>query len=315
MNILEHYDVNKLKLSDPYNIDDDTFFCKFSYNNMPFVIKTNKICYLKKREINTNNYIYISLTSPDYLLWFEQFYKDCIQLFYKNSEAWFEEKLTYSDVEFSFINPLKSNIKESCFDIRCITDENRLHIIDSNENVRDLNSIDDTKVIPTFHIKGIKFNDKYFMFEIEVNNLFIILEENNESTSETETLVNSSSDVLLEPVVTNPIIQQDVVSQQPAISQQTPILSQQTPILSQQQPITNEMENIEDLQLSEHKLNIENLEESLINIDKNDFLQIYEIINNRIKIDIQKQLRNMFIQKTIKNEIDLFEMIDDEEDN
>ena len=37
MNILEHYDVNKLKLSDPYNIDDDTFFCKFSYNNMPFI--------------------------------------------------------------------------------------------------------------------------------------------------------------------------------------------------------------------------------------------------------------------------------------
>ena len=63
MNILEHYDVNKLKLSDPYNIDDDTFFCKFSYNNMPFVIKTNKICYLKKRQQNTNNYIYISLTS------------------------------------------------------------------------------------------------------------------------------------------------------------------------------------------------------------------------------------------------------------
>ena len=175
MNILEHYDVNKLKLSDPYNIDDDTFFCKFSYNNMPFVIKTNKICYLKKRQQNTNNYIYISLTSPDYLLWFEGFYKDCINLFYKNSEAWFEEKLTYSDVEFSFINPLKSNIKESCFDIRCITEENRLHIIDSNENGRVLNNIDDTKVIPTFHIKGIKFNDKYFMFEIEVNNLYIIL--------------------------------------------------------------------------------------------------------------------------------------------
>jgi hypothetical protein len=292
MNILEHYDVNKLKLSDPYNIDDDTFFCKFSYNNMPFVIKTNKICYLKKRQQNTNNYIYISLTSPDYLLWFETFYKDCINLFYKNSEAWFEEKLTYSDVEFSFINPLKSNIKESCFDIRCITDENRLHIIDSNENVRDLNNIDDTKVIPTFHIKGIKFNDKYFMFEIEVNNLYVILEENTETKSEPETLVNISNEVIAH-IDPPPVIE-------------TPQVKDDPPVI---EPI------LEDSTLNEHKLNIDNLEESPINIDKNDFLKIYEIINNRIKTDIQKQLRNMFIHKTIKNEVDLFEMIDDEEDN
>jgi hypothetical protein len=300
MNILEHYDVNKLQISDPYNIDDDTFFCKFSYNKMPFVIKTNKICYLKKRQQNTNNYIYISLTSPDYLLWFEQFYKDCIDLFYKNSDTWFEEKLTYSDVEFSFINPLKSNIKESCFDIRCITDENRLHIIDSNENVRDLNNIDDTKVIPTFHIKGIKFNDKYFMFEIEVNNLYVILEENNETT-EPEPLVNKSNEVN----TTNTLIE-NVVSSETKPTIDTPPLNVQT----------NSNETvIEDTTLSEHKLNVDNLEETKINFDKNDFLKIYEIINNRIKIDIQKHLRNMFIQKTIKNEVDLNEMIDDEEDN
>ena len=300
MNILEHYDVNKLKLSDPYNIDDDTFFCKFSYNNMPFVIKTNKICYLKKRQQNTNNYIYISLTSPDYLLWFETFYKDCINLFYKNSEAWFEEKLTYSDVEFSFINPLKSNIKESCFDIRCITDENRLHIIDSNENVRDLNNIDDTKVIPTFHIKGIKFNDKYFMFEIEVNNLYIILEENTETKSEHETLVNNSNEANAKVV---PLL---VIETPTLVIDPLPVIETPTPAI---EPI------VEDSTLNEHKLNIDNLEEYPINIDKNDFLKIYEIINNRIKTDLQKQLRNMFIHKTIKNEVDLFEMIDDEEDN
>jgi len=308
MNILEHYDVNKLKLSDPYNIDDDTFFCKFSYNNMPFVIKTNKICYLKKRQTNTNNYIYISLTSPDYLLWFEQFYKDCINLFYKNSEAWFEEKLSYSDVEFSFINPLKSNIKESCFDIRCITDENRLHVIDSNENVRDLNSVEDTKVIPTFHIKGIKFNDKYFMFEIEVNNLFIILEESPETNPEPETLVNNSpSTDLVENNLVDPGVE--------PVLQELPITNSITNTISTIDPPPSNDPIIDDSTLNEHKLNIDNLEEYPINIDKNDFLKIYEIINNRIKIDIQKQLRNMFIQKTIKNEVDLFEMIDDEEDN
>jgi hypothetical protein len=175
-----------------------------------------------------------------------------------------------------------------------------INIIDSNENVRDLNNIDDTKVIPTFHIKGIKFNDKYFMFEIEVNNLYVILEENNETT-EPEPLVNKSTEV----TTTNTLIE-NVVSSETKLPIDTPPLNVQ--------PTSNETV-IEDTTLSEHKLNVDNLEETKINFDKNDFLKIYEIINNRIKIDIQKHLRNMFIQKTIKNEVDLNEMIDDEEDN
>ena len=118
MNVLEHYNSDKLKINDPLNIDDDTYFCKFNYNNMPFIIKTNKICYIKKR-IDNSKYINISLTSPDYLLWFEEFYKHCINYVHSKNAEWFEEPLTKTEIEFSFINPLKSNIKDSCFDIQC----------------------------------------------------------------------------------------------------------------------------------------------------------------------------------------------------
>ena len=129
MNILEHYNFEKLKINDPINIDDDTYFCKFIYNNMPFIIKTNKICYIKKRQ-SESKFINVSLTSPDYLLWFENFYKYCIEYVFNKNNDWFEDNLTKSDIEFSFINPLKSNIKESCFDIQSLIDENRLHVID-----------------------------------------------------------------------------------------------------------------------------------------------------------------------------------------
>ena len=289
MNILENYDKEKIKISEPYNIDDDNYFCKFSYNNMPFVIKTNKICYLKPRQKNSNNYINISLTSPDYLLWFENFYKECIQLIFKKSDDWFEEKLSFSDIEFSFINPLKSNIKDACFDIQCITDENRLHIVDSNNNVLNLDNIIESKVIPTFHIKGIKFNSKHFLFEIELNNLFIILEDNleepvNEQNGKTETTET--------PVETNTSVEKN------------------TPIET-----TSNYDIYDDLALNEYTMPTDNLENININIDNNEFFKVYNIINTRIKDDIIKHLRDIFIQKKIRNDIDLNEMIDDEDEN
>lgn len=279
MNILENYDKEKLKISEPYNIDDDNYFCKFSYNNMPFVIKTNKICYLKPRQKNSNNYINISLTSPDYLLWFENFYKECIDLVFKKSDDWFEEKLSFSDIEFSFINPLKSNIKDSCFDIQCITDENRLHIVDSNNNVLNLDNIVESKVIPTFHIKGVKFNSKHFLFEIELNNLYIILEDNLEEPENEET-----NDEPPNTVVNN-------------------------------EPVVNNETKHDDLGLNEYTITTDNLENTNINIDNNEFFKVYNIINTRIKDDTIKHLRDIFIQKKIRNDIDLNEMIDDEDEN
>jgi hypothetical protein len=177
MNVLDNYKEDLLNLGDPFEIDDDTYFCKFNYNNMPFMVKTNKICIFKKIKKNKDNYVNISITSKDYLVWFETFYTWCVQTFHERSEDWFEEPLTLSDVEFSFINPLKSNIKDNCFDIQCSTDENRLHIVDTEDNVNSLDSLKDCNIIPTFHIKGVKFNNKHFSLDIEVNNILVILED------------------------------------------------------------------------------------------------------------------------------------------
>ena len=269
MNVLEHYNKNKLLLSDPFTLDDDTFFCKFSYNNMPLTIKTNKICYIKGG--NRNKFMNVSLTSQDYLIWFETFYKDCIQMFYDKSSDWFEDPLELNEIEYSFVNPLKSNIRDQCFDIQCIIDTNRLNINDSNENMIGLDSITDSKVIPTFHIKGIKFNSKHFMFEIELTNLYIILD-----TIKPEPTVEVSNDNI------------EVIEK------------------------VNRVETLEN-EFTEVSIPTENLEEAKINIDENSFYKIYEIINNKIKENMAEHLRNIFIQKKIKNEVDLTELVDDED--
>jgi hypothetical protein len=300
MNILEHYNKESLKISEPYTIDNDTYFCKFSYNNMPFIIKTNRVCYLKKRNKNSHNYINISLTSQEYLIWFEQFYQECIQIFFEKSEDWFEDPLSLSDIEFSFINPLKSNIKDNCFDIQCITDDNRLHIIDSNENVRNLDDVSESKIIPTFHIKGVKFNNKHFILEIELNNLYIILDENVNKNEDNEKVVD-------EKVVDEKVVDEKVVNEREVINEKVDELK-----------IVNEPQNLEENNdISEFNIPTDNLENLELNINKESFFKIYELINDKIKNGMVNHLRTIFIEKKIKNDINLSEMVndDEEEDN
>jgi len=175
MNVLEFYQSNQICIGEPIELEDDHYFCKISYHQSPFIVKTNKVCYYKNRK-NTN-YLYISLTSKEYLEWFESFYHDVIDQFHTLSADWFEEPLSKSDIECSFINPLKANIKDNCFDIMCNIDENRIIITDTNDNMTTLDKLRENDVIPTFHIKGIKFNSKHFSLEIELNHLYVLLPE------------------------------------------------------------------------------------------------------------------------------------------
>jgi hypothetical protein len=309
MNILEHYNPDKLKINDPVNLDDDTYFCKFSYNNMPFIIKTNKICYIKKR-LNESKFINVSLTSPDYLLWYENFYKFCIEYVYNKNDDWFEDKLSKSEIEFSFINPLKSNIKESCFDVQCLMDENRLHVIDSNDNVTNIDSIEQSKVIPSFHIKGIKFNNKYFMFDIELSNLYIILDEPRLVQN-----LEQSNDIPKNEIPKNEIPKNEIINGEMSMNEMSMNEINEMPTNednedNELEENNSDLENIEELNLQSN-----DLESSNININNKEFYKVYELVNNKIKEDIINNLRSIFINKKIKNNIDLFELIEDEEDN
>ena len=79
--------------------------------------------------------------------------------------------------------------------------------------------------------------------------------------------------------------------------------------------VIQKVNNVETLETEFSEVNIktDNLEDSKIVIDENKFYKIYEIVNNKIKENMVEHLRNLFIQKKIKNEIDLTEMVDDED--
>ncbi len=179
MNVLDFYHAKHLHIAEPIELEEDHYFCRLHYNKSPLNVKTNKVCYYKNKRTPHN--MYISITSKDYLEWFERFYHDIVDLFHASSKEWFEDELTRNDLECSFVNPLKANIKDNCFDIMCSIDEHRIMITDTNDNMIRIQDMNEQDVIPTFHIKGIKFNSKTFSLEIELNHLCIITETNGPS--------------------------------------------------------------------------------------------------------------------------------------
>jgi hypothetical protein len=256
-----------------------------TYNNSPLVIKTNRLCYYRKRPgvyKSSEGYIHVSITSKDYLEWFEQFYHDSISIFQKASVDWFEEPLTITDIECCFINPLKSNIKNNCFDVLCSIDESRMIIVDSNENIKNLEELEDSNIIPTFHIKGIKFNSKHFLFEIELNNLYIV----SDSELNTETLEG-------------PEIKEEVKEEKEE---------------KEVKVVKEELRDIKDDELDEYDMNTDNLEETDLQLEELGIYEVYEIINTKIKENMLQNIRNILISKKIKTKLDLAEMIDDEEE-
>jgi hypothetical protein len=281
MNVLEHYNKSNINLGLASQIDEDTYFCRLTYNNAPFIIKTNKVCFYRKRTTQyktSDNYIHISLTSKEYLEWFDQFYNEMIEIFHKSSEDWFEEPLTLSDVEFCFINPLKSNIKNNCFDIACAIDEDRLVIVDTNDRMIQLSQLEDSSVIPSFHIKGIKFNNKHFIFEIELINLCVIIPE------------EEKKEVIEEPQIKE--------------------VENTTEKVKVESNISNEPEQNT---LSEFNIDTDNLDELDLEIEESGIYKVYGFINEKIKENMIDHIRKVFINKKIKTKMDFYEMVNDED--
>lgn len=303
MNVLDNYREELLNLGDLQPIDDDDLhYSKFSYNNMPFMIKTNKICVFKPTKKNKDNFVNISITSKDYLIWFDTLYKWCIKTAFERNEDWFNDDVTMADLEFSFINPLKTNIKDNCFDIQCITNENRLHIVDTKDNVHSLESLSECNVIPTFHIKGINFNSTYFTLEIELNNLLIVLEDSENDEPEISQIVKI-------PEIKPPIkveVEAEVKPQVKEINVKNRIDED-----SQIKFKSHEDTHLET-ELDEVSIPTNDLEEMNMDIESSGFYKIYELLDEKIKDSIIQNLQKIFNKKKIKLNVDLMDIFDEE---
>lgn len=303
MNVLDNYREELLNLGDLQPIEDDElYYSKFSYNNMPFVIKTNKICSFKPTKKNKDNYVNIGITSTDYLIWFETLYKWCIKTAYDRNEDWFNDEVTMTDLEFSFINPLKSNIKDKCFDIQCITNENRLHIVDTKDNVHSLESLSECNIIPTFHIKGIKFNSTYFTLEIELTNLLVVLEDDEPSIPAIHQMPIKESIQISEPKIESKIETKNEAKNE----------SKSEPKNESKFESKTLVEDNLETELDEVSIPTNDLEEMNMDIESSGFYKIYELLDEKIKDSIIQNLQKIFNKKKIKLNVDLMDIFDEE---
>ena len=315
MNVLEHYDEQVIGLSDPEIQEKEQYYCHLNYNESPFIIQTNRICYSFKEMTEK---IHISLVSQDYTIWMEKLYLKCIELIYENSADWFEDELSHEDIESSFISPLKSNIKQGCYDIQCCIEKNNMIIVDKDGRITNKNNLKNYKIIPTIHVKGIRFNSKNFSLDLSLKSV-IVLEEISKKTFDPSDEVEHGSDK--EPDDTTDDPTNDTTDDPTKDGENTNCLETfkddedeydlETLKHEDNDSLTEFQVDAEDdlCELNLNDITPEISSEDLC-IQNHDFANIYEFMDRKIKEDVLEHLKISLLKKKIKINIDLEELFE-----
>ena len=316
MNVLEHYDEQVIGLSDPEIQEKEQYYCHLNYNESPFIIQTNRICYSFKEMTEK---IHISLVSQDYTIWMEKLYLKCIELIYENSADWFEDELSHEDIESSFISPLKSNIKQGCYDIQCCIEKNNMIIVDKDGRITNKNNLKNYKIIPTIHVKGIRFNSKNFSLDLSLKSV-IVLEEISKKTFDPSDEVEHGSDK--EPDDTTGDPTDDTTNDTTDDGENTNCLETFKDDEDEYdlETIKDEDDNdsLTEFQVDAEddlcELNLNDITPEISSedlcIQNHDFANIYEFMDRKIKEDVLEHLKISLLKKKIKINIDLEELFE-----
>lgn len=305
MNVFDinFYNKELITINDPINIDnEDNYYCSLNYDNGLFNVKTNHTCYSYRPidTIDNKNYLLISL-GKEYALFFQELYNILLQLIFVKTEDWFEETLSLTEIENSFIFPLKSNIEKGTYDIKAFLDKNTFYIKDHLNNIVNIENLSDKEIIPNLYIKGVLFNSKTFMLDVEVKDIFIIntetiKESNNQKIEEN----NETCENVLEENKNNEDLEEN-----------------------------NDNDELEDLEendddLEEYNINKELLDKEDININSDLYNDVCILIENKIQNEIKTYIQKILDNKKVNIKVDLekelfggdeLSLLDSEEEN
>ena len=314
MNVLDldSYNTELITINDPIHIDnEDNYYCSLNYNNSVFNVKTNHVCYSFRSldNIDNKNYILISL-GKDYALFFQELYNILINLIFIKSESWFEETLSLSEIENSFIFPLKSNIEKGTYDIKSFLDMNTFFVKDNKNNTMSIESLLNREILPNFHIKGILFNSKTFTLDIEVKSVLLVdIPPTTDKLVYSEDKSNVKNDEDKEELSNDDEVNDETDEEDIEINETVKDLLENKRV---------EEEVLENKDLEEYNINNEMLEvENDIMIDTNIYNDVCIFIEDNIKNEIKKYIQNILNNKKVKVNIDLEESLfgKDEDDS
>ena len=175
-----NFDFSKLSLARPSNISSDgsSFITKIFYTNKPLYVETCKSSTRQGIAKNGKRYccdLMFENNSELFGQWLELLQERIQQLILEKNDSWFQNSLTLTDIEDSFIPIMKiyksgkyylvrTNIKNNI-----VTNAPMIKIFDANENVIDIQKITpQTNIVSILDISRVRFTGKNFEIEIEL---------------------------------------------------------------------------------------------------------------------------------------------------
>ncbi len=179
---LKNYDFNKISLLTPRPLQGGTYFSKVVENTQELLLQTPKI-YTKKGIHRTEKKTYCDLLfdidDSIFLDWIKKFEEKIREIIFIKRDLWFYDELTLEDIEYNWIDSIKSYKKK----FLCRTHFNKtlegLRIF--NENGDDL-TMDDlkpgSKIICILGVNGLKFNTTSFHLEFGIKQIMVLDDSN-----------------------------------------------------------------------------------------------------------------------------------------
>jgi hypothetical protein len=178
------FDFSKLALSNPIAVQGSAYFTKISYQGHPLYIQTPK-CLTKQGIVKHNRKMYVDLlldtTHETFIQWLEHLEESCQALIFSKSDSWFQTPLEKSDIESSFVSPIKIYKSGKNYLVRVPIKVNTInqspYVKIYNENTDELSLEDihpDTSILSIVEIVGIKFTTRNFQIEMECKKIMTI---------------------------------------------------------------------------------------------------------------------------------------------
>jgi len=186
------YDTNKdfpfkdLCLANPTGLQGGAYFSRFKVEERKVLIQMPK-CETKNGIHRTGKKIYTDLMfdikNETFAQWTQDLSTRVKSLIYDKKDLWFQNEMTYDDIEYHWQNILRTYKKNNVL-LRCIIKKPKnisrkelVMVYDEDENIISLDDIKSgTPIIPLLEITGLKFTTQSFLLEFALKQVMVLNE-------------------------------------------------------------------------------------------------------------------------------------------
>ena len=177
------FDFSGISLANPGRLQGGTFYSKIKYNDGPFYAQSPK-CTTKNGVLITGKKKYCDLLfSHDNALitnWVFDFEKKLKDILHSKGSIWFHNTMDLDDIEYFFNSSLRTYkgnnqlMRTYISTPKNIPVQSSIQVYDENETVRQVEDIQNSKIIAIIYCKGIKFTQNSFQVDIDLKQVMLL---------------------------------------------------------------------------------------------------------------------------------------------